>query len=126
MKARDANRKSDLAQIKIALHLYYNDQKPNKFPEDTTWRTDLETGNYMPSVPHDPNYDSGTGSPDYTYCSTSACSGCPSDWGNQKHFKLQAILENKGESDTPGVSDCQGNGIFTDPGGNKIFQMVDE
>jgi type II secretion system protein G len=59
-KARDAQRKSDLRQIKSALELYNADQSPNKYNIVTTaaTATSVTTGlvaDYIKTVPTDPN-----------------------------------------------------------------------
>lgn len=63
-KGRDAVRKSDLAQMKSALELYFGDQKPEKYVVEATGVTingiddtltaALVAGKYMKKVPVDP------------------------------------------------------------------------
>ena len=59
-KARDAQRKSDLRQIKSALELFNADQKPNAYKVSATaaTATAVTTGldsSYIKTVPSDPN-----------------------------------------------------------------------
>lgn len=55
-KANDALRKHDIAQIRSALDIYYNDHScyPSSIPFGQTWKEDSTV--YMPKVPQDPNY----------------------------------------------------------------------
>jgi len=57
MKARDAQRKSDLTQISKALELYYNDneQYPATLPNGAVWQNGATM--YIKQVPVDPRFD---------------------------------------------------------------------
>lgn len=107
-KARDANRKSDLAQIKTALALYYSDQKPEQYVataavENINGTTDtlsaaLIAGEYMKKVPADPK---NTGSYVYTYQSLNAAAD----------FQMTATLENA--NDPEGAAGAAGGYVVT-------------
>lgn len=94
-RARDATRKSDLRQIKVALEAYLTDQKPEKFPVYTGNITGADTVSvalvptYIKKMPTDP-----VGTNAYTY--TSAGSS----------FTMTATLENTKDPDAV-------NGVYT-------------
>jgi len=73
-RARDAQRKSDLNQIKTSLQMYYNDNS-SSFPLSLVFGSALENPTdssmvYMKVVPNDPSYDvSDEESPQYSYSS---------------------------------------------------------
>jgi len=76
-KSRHARRLSDLRQIQVALEMYYDDNR--KYPAGTN--VDIETGlktqlvtngNYLPQIPKDPLYGTGTDNYHYTASSTNA------------------------------------------------------
>lgn len=65
-KSRDARRITDVKQIQLALELYYDAQSTTQYPLATTGGTNctatiqygleaLATGNFIPTVPRDPN-----------------------------------------------------------------------
>lgn len=83
-RARDSRRKHDLAEIKTALRLYYNDHQsyPPSVPFGSSW------GDYMQTVPQDPTYDPDSGTGGYNYCVSDDGEG----------FVLCAQLENKADS----------------------------
>jgi len=87
-RARDAQRKSDLNQIKRALRMYYNDQTPTVYPDTVSfgalWQSDDGAMTYMKTVPQDP-------SPGETY----SYQVDPS----YQDFCLWAELENKADGD---------------------------
>ena len=88
-KARDAERKSDLRQLKAALELYYADQKPNAYKESTSLVTASATAmgldsNYIKTVPSDP-----VGTKPYQY---------QTDTGG-KNYAIFAALENTKDGD---------------------------
>ena len=89
-RARDAQRKSDLNQIKRALRMYYNDQTPTVYPATgevpfgSIWQTSDGAMIYMKTVPQDP-------SPGETY----SYQVDPS----YQDFCLWAELENKADGD---------------------------
>lgn len=101
MKARDAQRKSDLSNIARALEMYYNDY--GSYPEDNDdgnivvdgtarlWGASFETDDavYMKVLPRDPEA-SATDDPDWDYCYMS-------DGANE--FMLFARLENENDDD---------------------------
>jgi len=114
MKARDAQRKSDLRQIANALEAYMSDH--GGYPPSSTngkikacrcgngnveceWGGDsgerefCDANNtvYMSKVPGDP-----TGSPNYCY------------WSDGKSFKLYAKLENSKDPEAKGPYTCAG------------------
>jgi len=68
-RARDVQRKSDLDQIKKALRMAYNDANSYPLANDFTFGVAYPqtSGLYMKLVPHDPNYDADSGSPEYQY-----------------------------------------------------------
>jgi len=92
-KARDAQRKSDLRQLKAALELYYSDQNPNHYLESTTATaadsavTGLDS-NYIKKVPTDPS-----GTKPYLY---------QTDTGG-KNYAVYAALENPKDPDAETV-----------------------
>lgn len=94
-RARDAQRKSDLKQLKTALRMYYNDNQA--YPTDNgsgsisgaAWGSPFgATTVYMKTVPLDP-----IPSQNYYYSRT-----------DTESFNLYGCLENK--SDTDGSSSC--------------------
>ncbi len=89
-RARDLTRKSDLAQIKRALRLYYNDNSAYPDEGDFTfgaaWETD-ENMTYMRLVPDDPLDGSS-----YQYFHTGCSEG-------DHDFRLVAVLENKSDAE---------------------------
>jgi type IV pilus assembly protein PilA len=83
-RARDAQRKSDLRNVKTALETYYNDK--NGYPASGTISDDLTTGGtYLKALPTDPKTKAN-----YTY--TPSPDGCAS--GACTSYVLQATLEN--------------------------------
>jgi len=93
-RARDVTRKSDFAQIKRALRLYYNDN--NAYPDDIIFDTAWADGDmtYMRLIPEDPLEGAS-----YEYfAGLAACSEGIND------FRLVAILENKSDA---GVAQSQ-------------------
>ncbi len=86
-RARDARRKQDLADIKTALRLYYNDNQ--SYPADYTT---LDTA-YITSIPQDPNGGA------YNYCVSL----------DGDKFVLMAEMENPGDreaAETQSDSGC--------------------
>lgn len=87
-KARDAQRKSDLRQIKAALELYNDDHaayvvRPGSATDITTALVDLQTEGYIKRLPTDPR--SSTGSiRNYLYASDDAGT----------NYIIWALLEN--------------------------------
>lgn len=98
-KARDAVRKSDLAQIANALELYYANQDPETYVVTTAQETidgttdtlsaALLAGTYMKTVPVDPR---NTGNYVYTYQSQNA----------GQDYQMTATLENAQDPDGNG------------------------
>ena len=86
-RARDANRKTDFAQIKNALRLYYNDNQsyPNTFSFGATFQSAGGTL-YMQSVPEDPL---DVAPKQYSYAIG----------GTTDQFCLRTELENAGDPD---------------------------
>lgn len=94
-KARDAARKSDLAQIKNALEIYYSDQKPERYVvnaavETINGTTDTVSAallnGYMKKVPVDPRNVSP-----YLYTYQSLNAGAD--------YQMTATLENAKDPD---------------------------
>jgi prepilin-type N-terminal cleavage/methylation domain-containing protein len=116
-KARDAQRKSDLRNIKAALELYYPDQKPNGYARQATAVTaslaNLFGGStdYIKTMPVDPGGVSGGHG--YMYASDTNVSGSSTADAN---YAMAAVLENKNDSDT-GV-------ISADPGGTGAAHLA--
>lgn len=79
-RARDARRKHDLAEVKTALRLYYNDNQsyPSTVNFGTSWSP------YMQSVPEDPLEGRN-----YSYCVSA----------DGEQFLLFALLENQADSE---------------------------
>lgn len=102
-KARDAQRKSDLRNIRNALELYKNDQKPPTYPETLDI---LLIGGYMNSTPEDPLYkQSDISWVDYAYTLVSP------DLNNRSlEYTLVACLENASDVDKDGTNLCA-NGV---------------
>jgi type II secretion system protein G len=120
-KARDAARKSDLRQVKLALEQYYQDQSPNQYYSAAT-AVNLSnlsgtlTPTYIKSLPTDP-INSGS----YVYMYKS--SGTPPD-----SYVIYAVLENSKETDTSGITCLTpggGSGTCTS-GGQKYFQVTND
>lgn len=92
MKTRDAQRKSDLTQIKKTLSIYYADKNPNTFKYQksavvvTAENTGLDS-TYMKTVPSDP-----TGQNNYLYQTDGV-------EGNAQNFALFCALENKSDGE---------------------------
>ncbi len=90
-RARDAQRKSDLRNVKTALETYFNDA--NAYPSGNfAGLPAVLQPNYIKTVPFDPK--GGTASaPGYVY--TPTCAGTPSVCTS---YVLQATLENTKDS----------------------------
>lgn len=101
-RARDAQRKGDIKQIQNALELYKNDQDPQEYPETDSWETDLESGEYMNKVPHDPKHQSVSSWPDYEYNRTS-----------QLEYTLVACLENAADPSLDESNNCDSGYSYT-------------
>lgn len=65
-RARDAQRKSDIDQIRKALELYKNDQSPLTYPLDASVSCGSALTIYMAKIPCDP-LDGSTGATKYKY-----------------------------------------------------------
>jgi len=94
-RARDTRRKHDLAEIKTALRLYYNDNQAyplaGEVPFGGTWAP------YMQQVPQDPLAPNQV----YGYCVAS----------DRESFLLSALLENRGDLDlTRSATNCDAAG----------------
>lgn len=99
IKARDAQRKSDLSNVARALEMYYNDYE--SYPENNSsgqlvvdgnslpWGTGFETDEtiYMKDLPQDPGFSDGE---DWRYCYVS---------NGGDDYKLYARLENENDMD---------------------------
>jgi len=110
-RARDAQRKSDLKNISIALRSYYNGL--GTYPPSFSFTTVFVSGGvtYMATVPNDPQYG-GTGSPQYDYAQTNSGDG----------FTLLACLENG--SDAQGVPVPAQNPFSFTCTSSTMFQII--
>ncbi len=107
-KGRDARRKNDLREMKVALELYFADQRPEAYVATTAQETidgttdtlsaALLAGNYMKTVPVDPR---NTGNYVYTYESLNAAAD----------YELTATLENA--NDPEGNAGAAGGYVVT-------------
>ena len=102
-RARDAQRKSDLAQIQKALELYKMDQTDSSFPATITfgaqWANATTGTIYMNSVPDDPLHGQD-GTRNYKYArSVGGVAGT-------LIYTLCACIENSADSDTVHVAAC--------------------
>lgn len=88
-KSRDAERKSDLKQIGIALDAYYSDN--NRYPYRANWRADLQP--YMSVIPEDP-----TPGKSYNYETPAPTDG--------SSYKLSAQLERCSGSQVTAGTNC--------------------
>ena len=90
-KARDAQRKSDVSQIRTALILFYDDQTPNGYPNQLTFNTlasisaSLVTA-YMDRMPVSP---ATANNGEYYYISDAAA--------NSTAYALMTKLESQGD-----------------------------
>lgn len=99
-RARDAQRKADLKQIQNALEMYKNDQNPQTYPLNDSWRTDIQSGEYMKTVPGDPTHKQVPTWPDYTYARSETLK-----------YTIVACLENTADQDKDVDNTCpQGSG----------------
>lgn len=89
-RARDAQRKGNLDQIRKALELYKNDHDPQQYPDDSTWQTEIVDGGYMQKIPIDPTHEQVPSWPDYTYQANIVV--------EPLEYTLIACLENSGDS----------------------------
>lgn len=116
-RARDAQRKSDLSQIKRALRMYYNDHDEGypassgnnilgcgadhatacAWDGETSWEVGSEGMVYMKTLSQDPLYDSAdSSSPRYSY----------QQGTTDQDFRLWATLENLSDGS---ILDSQGH-----------------
>jgi type II secretory pathway pseudopilin PulG len=109
-KARDAQRKSDLRNIKAALELYYADQNPNGYQRQAAAVVASvanclgNSTDYIKAVPTDPGgVNGGHG---YMYSTDTNVTGSTTVDTN---YAIAAVLENRNDSET-GV-------VTADPGG---------
>lgn len=116
-KARDAQRKSDLRNIKAALELYYADQKPTGYYRSTAVSITVSStifgtnaADYMKTIPTDPG--SAPGGSGYQYASDTPVTGGAGD----ANYALAAVLENKNDSES--------NVVGADPGGSGAKHVV--
>jgi len=56
-RARDARRQSDIANIKLAIESYYNDQTSPAYPANSSWSTDIKDYMSGGTTPKDPKTD---------------------------------------------------------------------
>ena len=100
-RARDTQRKSDLAQIQKALELYKMDQTNSSFPTTITFGAQWANGTtiYMNSVPDDPLHGQD-GTRNYKYARS--IGGVP----GTLIYTLCACIENSADSDTVHVANC--------------------
>lgn len=88
-RARDAERKSDLKEIKNALEMYKQDN--TFYPSSSGWMDSLQNGNYIKSVPVDPLDGSS-----YVYARGA----------DTLTYTLKACLENASDPDGAGDINC--------------------
>jgi len=113
LKARDAQRKGDLANVARALEMYYSDH--GCYPPSTSsglidvgggldWGTEFSTSEvvYMKMLPKDPLQDKDA---NYVYCYQSDDSGT--------YYQLYAKLQNENDSDYKGPYTCAGDNNYT-------------
>ena len=104
-RARDAQRKSDLNQIQKALEMYKNAQAIPSYPAGTSFaamKTALEAGDFMKTVPNDPN------------CPGATCTGSSINYQYSRNaadslkYTIIACLENASDpqKDTTVVGGC--------------------
>jgi general secretion pathway protein G len=116
-RARDAQRKSDLRNIQTALRLYYNDSSgyPSAavtIPFGAEWTNASGDTIYMNQVPQDPQYNSDTDTPKYTYTPVV---------GDTDTYTLSACLENK--SDDKCDKDGGGNIVACNDGEGCLYTV---
>jgi len=95
-KARDAQRKSDITNISLALEMYYDDQEPApRYPTTGTLYTDVDFAAFFPtgSVPYDPR----DGTTEYVYT--------PEAGATPQSYTVCADLENEGTGWTGSEAD---------------------
>jgi len=110
MRARDVQRKSELAAIRDALEMYKNDQLPQTFPATGSLETTL-IPNYIKEIPIDPIEKSSDGSWfDYVYTK-----------GVGLDYTLQTCLENK--SDTDAKKEAGGDAVTCLGGEGVIYEI---
>ncbi|TRZ77963.1 type II secretion system protein [bacterium] len=66
-RARDARRKSDLSNIRLALEMYYDEQAAPAYPNEASWAADIAgymSGGATPTDPRGATYVNGG---DYCY-----------------------------------------------------------
>jgi len=88
-RGRDSKRKVDLKEIQSALELYKLNQTFPSYPPTATWKTDLQTGQYMNSVPEDP-LSTAANPKDYYYKKNET---------SDIKYDLYACLENEDDND---------------------------
>lgn len=108
-KARDANRKNDLRQLKAAIALWTQDH--NEVPPTAAEGLAALAPTYIRTVPTDPSTQAA-----YTYVVATP------DWA------IQADLENNNETLTPGVvaGAGGGNGTYQIAAGDMGFQVAND
>jgi prepilin-type N-terminal cleavage/methylation domain-containing protein len=97
VRARDVQRKSELAAIRDALEMYKNDQSPQTFPATDSFEGVL-VPNYIKELPIDPLEKASPGNDvwmNYSYTK-----------GTGLDYTLQACLENASDSDAKDGSRC--------------------
>ena len=104
-RARDAQRKGNLDQVRKALELYKNDHDPQQYPDESTWQSDLTDGGYMQRIPIDPTHEQVPSWPDYTYSANISV--------EPLEYTLIACLENSGDSSTDENQGGTNNAVCT-------------
>ena len=66
-RARDARRKSDLSNIRLALEMYYDSQSTPGYPAETGWAGKINTYMSGGATPTDPRGSSYVNSGNYCY-----------------------------------------------------------
>lgn len=130
--ARDARRKDDFRSIKVALELYYQNNKSYPLSGATLNSWLYSTGNdpwitglsiYMPNgIPKDPvntgNDPWSANSPGYKYAYWSSTYPTCSSYPAGQFFALVAQLENKNDKDRNEIKNykwCDGSGLADPP-----------
>lgn len=101
-KARDAQRKSDITNIALAMEMYYDDQPTPQYPDTIGWAGALEDAGYYGAVPCDPQDACAASGAGYFYLRV-----------NEDTYWLCSILENTaGQSDMDRCNLARGAGAL--------------
>lgn len=100
-RARDVQRKADVKSVQQALELYKNDHIPQTYPSTATWRTDLQSGGYMQTVPNDPTFASTGNWTNYSYTLNAT---------DPLKYTVVACLENSADPNKDSTNTCASYG----------------